>query len=591
MGDVVIPNPSKHDVSTYDILVDEVSIGPAFQVLSISIVKEANKIPLAKVIFRDGEASDRTFAISNQPTFIPGKKIRIKIGRDANNTQVFKGIITRHAVKVRENGDSELMIECKDEAVKMTIGRKSKYYEQIKDSDLFDELVMNYTGLSRAGDSTTLKHKEIVQHYITDWDFLLLRAEANGMLVFVDDGKVNVLKPVTTGENVIELSYGNNLLEFEAEMDARNQWKSVRARSWDYSNQQLFESDASSVQFTEPGNINGSTLAQAINLPQFDMHHSGHRLEQELQDWAKGFLLRSRLAKIRGRAKIFGFSGVKPSDMVSLEGVGERFTGKAYITAIRHDIVGGSWDTHLQFGLDPELYSRKNLDMHDPSTGGLVGAIQGLQIGKVVQLESDPDGEDRILVKIPVIDNNAQGVWTRVASLDAGSDRGAFFRPEIDDEVIVGFINNDPRDAVVLGMLHSSSKPSPIIAKDVNHEKGFTTRSKMHIYFNDDKKIIKIDTPAGNYITLDESGKKIELKDQNKNVITMDTNGITIESPKEVKIKAGTNIKFEANLQFSMQATSLSAKAKADVAIEGNASAKLSSSGATEIKGSIIKIN
>ncbi len=591
MGDVVIPNPSKHDVSTYDILVDETAVDPSFQVLSISVLKEANKIPVAKIIFRDGEASDRTFAISNQPFFVPGKKIKIKMGRDGNNTQVFKGIITRHAIKVRENGDSELMIECKDEAVKMTIGRKNKYFENVKDSDVFDELVNDYPGLSRSGDSTTLEHKEIVQHYITDWDFLLLRAEANGMLIFVNDSEVNILKPVTTGANVIELSYGNNLLEFEAEMDARNQWQSVRTRSWDYSNQQLFESDSSSVPFTEPGNISGSTLSEAINLTQFDMHHSGHRLEQELQDWAKGFLLRSRLAKIRGRAKILGFSGVKPSDMIGLGGVGDRFNGKAYTTAIRHDMVGGSWDTHLQFGLDPELYSRKNMDMHDPATGGLVGSIQGLQIGKVVQLESDPDGEDRILVKIPVIDNNAQGIWTRVASLDAGDSRGAFFRPEIDDEVIVGFINNDPRDAVVLGMLHSSAKPAPITAKDVNHEKGFTTRSKMHIYFNDDKKIIKIDTPAGNYVTLDESTKTIELKDQNDNKITMDPNGITIDSPKEVKIKAGTNIKFEATMQFEMKANSLSAKAQADVAVEGSASAKLSSSGITEVKGSIININ
>src|SRR5688572_3184187 len=455
MADIVIPNTSRHDVSTYDILVDEVAVDPSFQVLGISITKEANRIPVAKITFRDGEAADRTFAISNQPFFVPGKKIKIKIGRDATNTQAFKGIITKHAIRVKENGNSELMIECKDEAIKMTIGRKNKYFENVKDNAVFDELVGSYPGLSVTADETTLQHKEIVQHYISDWDFLLLRAEANGMLVLVDDGAIKVVKPATTAAEVVQLTYGSSLLEFEAEMDARNQWKSVRARAWDYSNQELFESDASSVSFGEPGNISGSTLAEAINLEQLDLHHSGRRLEQELQDWAKGQLLRSRLAKIRGRAKILGFSGVKPGDMVTLAGVGDRFNGKAYATAVRHDITGGSWDTHLQFGLDPEVYSQKNKDMHDAS-GGLVGCIQGLQIRIVEQLEGDPDGEDRIMVKIPVIDNNAQGIWTRVASLDAGDDRGAFFRPELRDEVIVGFINNDPRDGIVLGMLNSS---------------------------------------------------------------------------------------------------------------------------------------
>ncbi len=590
MEDIIIPNPSRHDVTTYDILVDGAAIDPSYQVLSISIMKEVNKISVAKIVFRDGEAADRTFAISNESFFLPGKKIQVKIGRDGTNAQVFKGIITRHAIKVRENGNSELCIECKDEAVKMTIGRKSKYFENVKDSDVFDQLTGNYSGLTRQGDTTSLQHKEIVQHHISDWDFLLMRAEANGMLVLVNDGEIKIVKPVTTSEPVLQVTYGSSLLEFEAEMDARNQWKAVRTRSWDYSNQQLFESDSSSVSFKEPGNVSGSTLAEAINLEQYDLHHSGHRLEQELQDWANGCLLRSRLAKIRGRARILGYSEIKPGDMIQLAGVGDRFNGKAYATAVRHDISVGSWDTHIQFGLDPELYSRK-MSPDDMPAAGLLGSIQGLQIGKVVQLENDPDGENRILVRIPVIDDNAQGIWTRVASLDAGNERGAFFLPEIDDEVIIGFINNDPRDAVMLGMLHSSAKPAPLNAQDVNHEKGFTTRSKMHIHFNDDTKTITIDTPAGNSLTLDESGTKIEVKDQNNNIMTMDSAGINMESPLEVKIKAGTNLTLEAGAQFVIKALSLSAKASADVTVEGSASAKLNSSGITEIKGSLVKIN
>ena len=590
MEDIIIPNPSRHDVTTYDILVDAAAIDPSYQVLSISIMKEVNKISVAKIVFRDGEAADRTFAISNESFFLPGKKIQVKIGRDGTNAQVFKGIITRHAIKVRENGNSELCIECKDEAVKMTIGRKSKYFENVKDSDVFDQLTGNYSGLTRQGDTTSLQHKEIVQHHISDWDFLLMRAEANGMLVLVNDGEIKIVKPVTTSEPVLQVTYGSSLLEFEAEMDARNQWKAVRTRSWDYSNQQLFESDSSSVSFKEPGNVSGSTLAEAINLEQYDLHHSGHRLEQELQDWANGCLLRSRLAKIRGRARILGYSEIKPGDMIQLAGVGDRFNGKAYATAVRHDISVGSWDTHIQFGLDPELYSRK-MSPDDMPAAGLLGSIQGLQIGKVVQLENDPDGENRILVRIPVIDDNAQGIWTRVASLDAGNERGAFFLPEIDDEVIIGFINNDPRDAVMLGMLHSSAKPAPLNAQDVNHEKGFTTRSKMHIHFNDDTKTIIIDTPAGNSLTLDESGTKIEVKDQNNNIMTMDSAGINMESPLEVKIKAGTNLTLEAGAQFVIKALSLSAKASADVTVEGSASAKLNSSGITEIKGSLVKIN
>lgn len=216
--------------------------------------------------------------------------------------------------------------------------------------------------------------------------------------------------------------------------------------------------------------------------------------------------------------------------------------------------------------------------------------ISGLQLGKVLQLQSDPDGEDRILVRIPTIDKDARGIWTRVATLDAGANRGSFFLPEIDDEVIVGFINDDPRYPVMLGMLHSSAKPAPIVAQDVNDKKGFFTRSRMHIGFDDNTKTITIDTPAGNSISLDESKATIEIKDQSNNKVTMEPFGIKLESPGNIEIKAGVNCTISAAASLSIQAASVSVKADADVSIQG-ASAKLSSQAITEITGSLVKIN
>jgi len=592
MEEIIIPNPSTHDVSTNNILVNDVEVNPSYEVLSITISKELNHISSAKIVLRDGEASERTFEVSDSDDFIPGKKIMIKIGRDGDNVQYFRGIIIKHSIKVRANGNSELIVECLDEAMKMTIGRHSRYYNNIKDSQLFDELIGRY-GLQSDPQTTSLTHKELVQHNISDWDFMLLRAEANSMLVNVDDGNIKISKPDTTTAPVLQISYGSSVLEFEAEMDARTQWQNVHASSWDYSNQELFKADTAEFKsFIQNGNISGSELANALNLPdsKYEMHHSGHLLEQELQDWVNGIMLRSRMAKIRGRAKFIGFSGIKPGDMIKLDGVGNRFKGNAFVTGVRQDVNNGMWDTHIQFGLDPVRYVFAHNDLNDAPTAGLVGAIHGLQIGKVVQLQNDPDGEDRILVKIPVLDNDAQGIWTRVASLDAGNERGAFFLPEIDDEVIVGFINADPRDAVVLGMLHSSNKPAPITAQDANNEKGFTTRSKMHLSFNDQTKTIVIDTPGGNSIKIDEQTMKIEIIDQNQNKITMEPSGIKMESPLNIDIKAGAVLTLAGGASLSIGAPSLSVKADANVSIEG-AIAKLSSSGITEIKGSIVKIN
>jgi Rhs element Vgr protein len=451
----------------------------------LSVIKEINRIPTAKLTLKDGDAAAKTFEISNTAEFIPGKKITIKLGYDGKNQQVFKGIITRQGVQVKANGNAQLNVECRDEAIRMTVGRKSKYFENVKDSQATEELVKAYSGLQADAADTNITHKELVQHHVTDWDFLLLRAEASGLLVLVEDGKIKTFKPDTHAEPVLQTSFGSSIMEFEAEMDARDQLKQVKAIAWDYSNQKLFTAETEEAKdIQQPGNLSGAKLAETINLDEYELHHSGHVTEQELKSWTDNVMMRSRLAKIRGRVKITGFSGIKPGERRVLDGVGDRYNGNAFVTAVKNDIGNGSWETNIQFGLDPEAYSKIYKDINDEPAAGLVGGIRGLQIGKVVHLATDPDGEDRIQVRIATLDNNANGIWSRVACLDAGDDRGTFFRPELGDEVIVGFINDDPHDAVVLGMLNSSKNKAPP-ASDSNNEKGIFTRSKMRIHFNE----------------------------------------------------------------------------------------------------------
>ncbi|MBL7803255.1 MAG: type VI secretion system tip protein VgrG [Saprospiraceae bacterium] len=585
-----IPNESRFDVVNFDVLSDGSPVGENLEVLSITVQKELNRVPVAKLVIRDGDAATGSFEVSNADYFLPGKKLTIRAGLDGERSKIFEGVVVKHAIRVREQGNTDLHVECRDACVRMTLGRHSKYFENAKDSQVMDELVGAYTGLIADIQATSVTHKELVQHHATDWDFLLSRAEANGQLVIVDDGRVMVKKPDSSAAAELEVTFGSGeLLEFEAEMDARTQWQNVSARSWDYATQQLFSAETSSATFAEAGNLPGSKLAEAVAPGRTELGHSGHLPEQELNEWVGGQMLRSRLAKIRGRAKFTGYPAIKPGMTVQLNGVGNRFNGKVYVSAVRHDIHMGSWDTHVQFGLPNDLFAR-SADFYDPPAAGLLPPVHGLQIGKVVQLQNDPDGEDRILVRLPVIDPNAQGIWMRVASLDAGQQRGAFFRPEIDDEVIVGFINDDPRDAVVLGMLHSSAKPAPITAQDVNHEKGFTTRSKMHLYFNDDTKTIKIDTPAGNSIVVDEASTSIKITDQNNNTITMNQQGIEIKSPLQIKIEAGTTLDIKAGTALTVGGTTIALSAQASFEAKG-ATAKLSAPGITEVSGSLVKIN
>ncbi|MFK7924463.1 MAG: type VI secretion system tip protein VgrG [Bacteroidia bacterium] len=586
-----IPESSTHDVISFDILSEGKAIEDKTQIMGVSVRSELNRIPIATIIVRDGNAAESDFEVSNDQAFEPGKEITIKLGRDSKNQVVFKGLVVKQRISISDQGESNLIIECRDKADKMTRGRFSKYYEKQKDADIIKSLIGNH-GLSNKVDATTLKHDELVQYHCSDWDFMLARAEANAMLVSVSEGKVTVAEPDTSAKPVLQLLYGATLLEFDAELDARNQWAKVKARSWDYKSHKLFEAEASSVSFGEAGNLTGKKLADTVGPKEYELAHGGHALKEELKAWADGCLLRSRLAKIRGSARILvGSTKVKPMDMVEFQGVGKRFSGNVFVTGVRHEVANGTWDTIIQFGLSPEWFAFQHDDIMDRPASGLLPAMRGLQIGKVVKIEADPDGEDRIQVRLPILDANAAGVWARVAALDAGDNRGTFFRPEIDDEVIVGFVNDDPRDPVILGMLHSSKLPAPLQGiKNTNHEKGIFTRSEMKILFNDETKTITIETPAGNSIVMDEDGKTITITDQNSNEMIMEDSGISLKSPKAINVEAGTEISLKAKADIILDAANIKIKAKSQLSAEG-AMVALKAQGIAEVKGSLVKIN
>ena len=176
MADLI--NTSSHDVSTFKILVEEKEVDPSQQVLSIMISKEINRIAMAAIIMRDGEAADQTFSLSENSDFVPGKTIKIVAGRDGDNSVFFKGVIIKQGICIKENGNSELHIECRDESIRMSIGRKSRYHDKDKDKTIIEQLAKR-NKIKAECEDTRLKHKELVQHNISDWDFLLLRAEAN----------------------------------------------------------------------------------------------------------------------------------------------------------------------------------------------------------------------------------------------------------------------------------------------------------------------------------------------------------------------------------------------------------------------------
>ncbi|MCX6250200.1 MAG: type VI secretion system tip protein VgrG [Bacteroidetes bacterium] len=591
-----LPGIQNTDLVTFTIKIGGQSVSTQYQVASITVNKDINRLPMARIAIFDGDPSVQDFAVSNEDTFIPGVDIEISAGYHLDESVLFTGIILKHSLKIRNNTSPLLMLDCRDEVVKMTVARMNNYFYDKKDSEAAEEIISSY-GFDHDIEDTTVKLQSIVQYDCTDWDFILSRMEACGKVCLVKDGKFTAKKPDFTSTPVLDAVFGATILEFDADLDARNQYQSLAAKTWDYSSQEVTTVNAQEPGFEENGNISSSDLGNTLNIAEYDLYSVEKLTEPELQSLADARLQKARMSRCRGRVRFRGFAGIEPGDLIQVGGVGDRFNGKVYVSGVHHDITNGNWNTDVQFGLPNEAFTQQP-DVHSSPASGMLPGIRGLQIGIVTQLASDPDSEHRIRVRLPIINSGEDGIWMRIASLDAGNNRGMFFRPEINDEVVVGFLNDDPRHPIVLGMLNSSAKPAPLPASDQNDEKGFVSRSGMKMIFNDSDKSLKIETPAGKKITISESDGLMKFEDENGNKISMEASSVSVESAANMSLKAGgdltiqaTNISMSPSSSFSLSAGGASLNA-------GNGSASLSApsvtvegSGTTTIKGGVVTIN
>lgn len=609
LNQLLPPLPRRTDLVTYVIKINGTAIPDTVSVHSIAVTHVANKVSSARIVIIDGDAASQRFATSDLDILSPGSPIEIALGYHGEDRSVFKGIIVRHTVRVPQQGTAHIEVLCKHISVKLTVGRYNRYFFDETDSDIIKSLARGKVTAEVA--DTSFQHPEMVQYGCTDWDFLVTRAEANGLLVIPKGDKLLVKVPDFDQEAKFTLNHGTSIVEFEAEMDARDQYPDVQVTTWDPSDQRsvtatpsqsggggfggmrvpsiptgpianIMATAAGALGLRLPNQPPNTDYTRVMGWAHFPLQHTGQFANEEAQVWAQAQDTKQKLAKQQGRIKFAGVADIHPGDCLQLVGVGQRHSGKVFVTAVTHDVGDGLWSTHAQFGLSAEWHSERYADVQSMPAAGLLPAIEGLQIGVVTSLE-DPDRAFRIQVRLPLIDARGRGVWVRLATQDAGDDRGACWRPEIGDEVIVGFFNNDPRQGVILGSLHSTAKAAPLPAQDTNHKKGWTTRSGMHLLFDDEKKSVLIDTPAGKKIRLDEDAGVMEMQDEHGNKILFNSDGIVIESGGKMTLKAAQKMEVEA--------LEIAQKAQTTYKVEAQSQAQVQSTGDLVLKGTFVRIN
>lgn len=194
------------------------------------------------------------------------------------------------------------------------------------------------------------------------------------------------------------------------------------------------------------------------------------------------------------------------------------------------------------------------LDPKGPTFPAAANRLFGVYPAVVTSVK-DPDSQGRVEVKLPWVDEADGGrarAWARLATMMAGNNRGTWFIPEVDDEVLIAFVAGDPRWPVVVGALWNGvdAPPEQMDGGGQNNLRSITSRSGHKLTFDDTSgsEVVTVTTQGGHTLKLDDgSGGKIQITHSGGAQIEIESSGtIKITALNEVKIDAPSGLKVTA---------------------------------------------
>ncbi|MEZ4660548.1 MAG: phage baseplate assembly protein V [Caldilineaceae bacterium] len=206
----------------------------------------------------------------------------------------------------------------------------------------------------------------------------------------------------------------------------------------------------------------------------------------------------------------------------------------------------------------------------------------------LVTNNKDPEGLGRVKVQYPWLSTQDESHWARVATPMAGKQRGFYYMPEVDDEVLVAFEHGLVEYPYVLGALWNGKDKPPVDKEGQNAP---------------DVRVIK--TTSGHIVRLDDTqnAEKIEIIDKSgKDMIIIDAqaNTITIQSDKDLTIesKAGALTLSGKTVEIKSTGGAVKVNSQADLELKANgslkqngATAELKANANLTIKGAVVNIN
>jgi len=561
------------------------------RIIEIVVEQSLNLPDMFVIRLSDVGAESDPFSMSlftalDQAVFPIGAEVQIEMGMNSSLETVMKGEVTGMEMSVTEDSMPLLIVRGYARSHRLHRGRQSASFQNVSDADIATKIAQQ-AGLTPSTDSTTPVHDYVYQHNQTDWEFLKERAAKQGFELFVDDRTLHFRKPQRDQEATVEVKLWDDLLSFHITVSTAYQASSVIVRGWDPKTKKAIVGTASSAGRLAPTTQvgTGSSVAAAsfgetkvyvVNRPVASQDEAT-TLAQAIYDHLDGSF-------IQAEGVCMGYPKMKPGQTIEMKTLGQQLSGKYYLTSVTHSITGqgGYTTSFVVSGRQTNSLLELAGDRSDELT--LPSVVTG-----VVTDNSDPDGWGRVKVTFPWLVDNDQGWWARVAAPMAGSLYGAYFLPEVDDEVLVAFEHGDMARPYVMGSLWNGVDKPPkgnadVLADSKVKERIIKSRSGHIISFDD--------TQGAEKITIaDKTGNNKIVFDSAKNTISIDADAdVTVNAKGKATVTAQQDVSVTTQANAAISANNVDVKAQGNAKITATGNLNATATGTLELKGSSVSV-
>ncbi|NJM22529.1 MAG: VgrG-related protein [Richelia sp. RM1_1_1] len=475
---------------------------------------------------------------------------------DENKSYVLEGEITTIETNFTGKSQAPVIIRGYDVSHRLYRGKHNRSFQNMTDSDIVKKIAEEAAIKIGKVDASGVVHEYIFQSNQTNMELLRERTARIGFELFIQDGKLNFRKPKADSEE-LSLKWLTDLHSFRIRVTSAEQVKEVEVRGWDYSQKKPIVSTAKSANvITDTQNGIGSKISDKFNgisTPKMIIVDQPVFNPKEASVIAQALCNELGGQFINADAKAEGNTKIRPGTVVNLQEMGQH-SGKYYITETRHIYSERVYSTEFSVRSSRGgnlLTVLAPPNKPQPGNTFLVG---------IVTDNEDPEGWGRVKVKFPTMTEDHASNWARIVTPGAGPNRGIYWLPEINDEVLVAFEHGDMHRPYIIGGVWNGTDPTPRKIGDTVVEgkvrlRGSTTRFGHKAWFVDDDKgdekrgyYIQTGTGSGHWLRFNDTEKIIEIQTAGGHKIRMDDAGktITVSSTGNLKLEAQGNIDINA---------------------------------------------